>query len=124
MAAQICETCKHKGKRCYCAPNSTCKGYEKRIITQFEKFKSMDVEELSEWIDEHGQFDLSPWMEWWNDKYCSRCESIMCHYENSEREFPVAWCELHDDRCKFFPEMDEAPNSKEIIKLWLENEIE
>ena len=27
MAAQICETCKHRDKRCYCAPNSTCGGY-------------------------------------------------------------------------------------------------
>jgi transcription elongation factor Elf1 len=28
MTAQICKTCKHKGNRCYCAPNSTCGGYE------------------------------------------------------------------------------------------------
>lgn len=28
MAAQICDTCKHQGGRCYCAPNSTCGGYE------------------------------------------------------------------------------------------------
>ena len=28
MAAQICETCKKKGARCYCAPNSTCGAYE------------------------------------------------------------------------------------------------
>lgn len=28
MAAQICETCKKKGNRCYCAPNSTCEAYE------------------------------------------------------------------------------------------------
>lgn len=28
MSAQICETCKNKGKRCYCAPNSTCSDYE------------------------------------------------------------------------------------------------
>lgn len=28
MASQICETCKWKDARCYCAPNSTCEGYE------------------------------------------------------------------------------------------------
>lgn len=28
MAAQICETCKKQGDRCYCAPNSTCGAYE------------------------------------------------------------------------------------------------
>lgn len=27
MAAQICETCKYKDGKCYCAPNSTCEGY-------------------------------------------------------------------------------------------------
>jgi hypothetical protein len=31
MAAQICETCRHKSERCYCAPNSTCEGYEPEI---------------------------------------------------------------------------------------------
>lgn len=29
--AQICETCKKKGDRCYCAPNSTCEAYEPEI---------------------------------------------------------------------------------------------
>lgn len=33
MAAQICESCKHKKDRCYCAPNSTCGGYEERLLT-------------------------------------------------------------------------------------------
>ena len=29
MAAQICESCKHKyDSRCYCSPNSTCGKYE------------------------------------------------------------------------------------------------
>lgn len=28
MAAQICETCRHKNKDCYCAPNSTCGAYK------------------------------------------------------------------------------------------------
>lgn len=124
MAAQICETCKHKGKRCYCAPNSTCGAYEKRTTTWLEEFKMMDIDSLAEWIDKYGQFDSSPWMEWWSKKYCDNCEPIMCHYEDSEREFPVSWCELHDNKCKFFPEMDEAPNSKEIVKMWLESEVE
>ncbi len=34
MAAQICETCKNKGERCYCAPNSTCGGYEPKDTYQ------------------------------------------------------------------------------------------
>ena len=47
MAAQICETCKKKGNRCYCAPNSTCGAYEPRTITWFEKIKLMDIEEMA-----------------------------------------------------------------------------
>lgn len=31
MAAQICETCKYKDGKCYCAPNSTCEGYEPKV---------------------------------------------------------------------------------------------
>jgi hypothetical protein len=46
MAAQICETCRHKGKECYCAPNSTCEGYEPRAITNFEKIKLMSIDEM------------------------------------------------------------------------------
>ena len=75
MAAQICETCKNKGCRCYCPPNSTCGAYEPREITWFEKMKSMDIEELSEWLDENGQFDNSPWMKWWDENYCNNCPS-------------------------------------------------
>lgn len=51
MTAQICETCKKKDARCYCAPNSTCSGYEKRTMTRFEKIKLMDVEEMAETIN-------------------------------------------------------------------------
>lgn len=31
MAAQICETCKKKDDKCYCAPNSTCEAYYPKI---------------------------------------------------------------------------------------------
>ena len=51
MAAQICETCKKKGARCYCPPNSTCGAYEPKTLTQFEKIKMMDIDELAELLD-------------------------------------------------------------------------
>ena len=123
MAAQICETCKHQGKRCYCAPNSTCEAYEPRMFTWFEKIQLMNIEEFAEWLNEYGQFDGSPWIKWWDEHYCKNCESIMCHHKDSIYEFPCCWCELHD-KCKFFPEMDEVPDNKEIIKMWLESEVE
>ena len=92
-------------------------------MNKFKKIKSMSINELAEWIDKYGRFDGSPWMNWWDEHYCNKCESIMCHYPDSNLKFPCAWCELHDGKCKFFPEMTEAPNNKEIIKMWLESEV-
>ena len=90
-------------------------------MINFEKFRTMNIEELSEWLDENGQFDNSPWMSWWDSQYCKNCELIMCHYEDSEYEFPCAWCELNN-RCKFFQELDDVPDNRAIIKMWLEKE--
>lgn len=123
MAAQICETCKNKGKRCYCPPNSTCSGYEPKVITHFEEIKTMDIDELSKWIDENGQFDGSPWMKWWNSTYCHNCESVMAFVPYLNRKRECAWCELNG-KCKFFPEMDRVPSCKDIVKIWLESEVE
>lgn len=91
-------------------------------MTQLEMFKNMDIDAFIEWLDKHGQFDGSPWMKWFDCKYCSNCEPVMCHYEGSEREFPCAWCEINDNKCKYFLEMDAAPGNRDIIKMWLESE--
>ena len=53
-------------------------------MNNFEKLKSMSVEELSKWIDTHGQFDNSLWITWFDQKYCKSCEDIMCKYEDGE----------------------------------------
>ena len=90
-------------------------------MTNFEKIQSMNVEELSEWIDKYGQFDDSPWAERFNELYCSNCESIMCHYEINKRGLPYAWCELYN-KCKFFQELDDVPDNKAVIKMWLKSE--
>ena len=124
MSAQICETCKNKDKRCYCAPNSTCSDYEevKAKHTIFGKFKSMNIDELAEWLDEYGRFDSSPWITWFDQKYCKNCENIMCKYEGGRREFPCSYCELNGN-CKFFSNLDETPDNKRVTKMWLESSI-
>lgn len=91
-------------------------------MTQFEKFKNIDIDQLAEWMDEYGQLDGSPWMSWFDHKYCNNCEPIMCHYVDSEHEFPYSWCELKG-KCKFFPDLKETPDIKMIIKMWLESEV-
>lgn len=92
-------------------------------MTHFENFKAMNIDKFAEWIDKYGQFDNSPWMTWFDEKYCSKCEPIMCHYEGSSREFPCSYCEIEDE-CKFFPEMPYVPDGKDIVKMWLESEVE
>lgn len=93
------------------------------MSTNFDKLKAMPMDELAKWLDENGQFDTAPWMMWWEKTYCRNCPDIMCHYEDSDYEFPCAYCELHK-KCMFFPDMDEAPNSLEIVKMWFEVEVE
>ena len=101
-------------------------------MTNLKHIQSMSLEDFAEWLDEHGQFDDSPWMHWFDQKYCAGCESIKCKYkdvahlfgfddESNEREMMCAYCEVHG-KCKYFEELDDIPNNLEIIKLWLKEE--
>ena len=86
-----------------------------------DKIKSMNIDELAEWLDVYGQFENSPWINQFNENYCSKCEPVKGRYEDSDRELDFSWCELHD-KCKFFPNMDSAPDTKQMIKMWLESD--
>ena len=89
-------------------------------MTHFERIKSMDIEEMSEWLDQHGEFDTAPWTNWWDENYCKKCPSIRRKTEwGMNCEF--GWCELHD-RCKFFQHLNDIPDNKTVIKMWLESE--
>ena len=92
-------------------------------MTQFDKFKNMDIDQLADWLDEHGQFDGSPWISWFDYKYCKNCPDIMCHYLDSEYEFHCSWCEL-EGKCKYFSDLNEAPDNKMIIKMWIESDAD
>ena len=90
-------------------------------MTNLDYFKSMPLDELADWLDKYGEFDGSPWSQWFDAAYCQKCESVICHYADDEREFPCAWCEL-EHKCKFFPDMDHTPDITDIIRMWLELE--
>ena len=48
MVAQICETCRHKNKDCYCSPNSTCGGY----ALEFGETKKEKIAQIIyDWFD-------------------------------------------------------------------------
>lgn len=98
----------------------------------YDEFKAMSLEELAEWLDENGMFDGAPWSDWFTKCYCDNCESIKINYRDAEKKLGInvcsydltcecAYCEL-EDKCRFFPEFEDVPDNKEIIKLWLQEE--
>ena len=91
-------------------------------MTNFDKLKNMSVDDFANWLNNHGHFEESPWMSWFDDNYCKKCEAIICRCESGKREIPMSWCELNDYRCKFFP-AEKTMGNLEIIKAWLEYEI-
>ena len=101
-------------------------------MTNFEKIKNMSLEEFAEWLYEHGIVDNTPWMKWFDETYCGKCESIIVKAEDAEKvlglkpfyneDYECAYCEVND-HCRFFKDR-EAPNVKDIIKMWLEENDE
>jgi len=105
-----------------------------KAITNFKYLQNMSIDEFAEWLDKNCMFDNSPWMNLFNEKYCSKCESIKCKYADAEEklgitpfsysgEIECAYCEL-ENKCRFFQELDDVPDNKEMIKMWLEEEAE
>lgn len=96
-------------------------------MTNLDYLQNLTVDEFAEWLDEHGQFDGSPWMDWFNETYCKKCESIKCKINSTnigitplypDREIDCAYCEL-EHKCKFFENLEDVPDNKEVIKMWL-----
>lgn len=75
-------------------------------MTNFEKIKSMSEEELTAFFaDLSDDLDESPWLNWFNTKYCNHCDSV---------------CEVSHE-CKY---CDDYLSDASIIKLWLKENIE
>ena len=91
----------------------------------FEKIQSKDIDELARWLDVNATFDNTPWIEFFDTKYCKNCEPEIvkkdCNDYHCDMKF--GWCELHD-KCRYFQELDEAPDNVQMIKMWLESECE
>lgn len=89
-------------------------------MTMFDKIKDMSINELTEFLMQFNE-GFTPWMDWFSDTYCNNCspQYHKLHDDMDEQEF--AWCELHDS-CKYFQDMDDVPDIKQTIKMWLESE--
>ena len=97
-------------------------------MTVFEKIKSMSKEEFAAWLDKYGSYDGSSWQKWWDENYCSKCATVFgtadfWKQDNAKnKQVPFAWCELHDGKCKFFPNHTKVPDSEETILMWLSSD--
>jgi hypothetical protein len=101
-------------------------------MNNFEFLKSLSIDELAAWLDKYCNFDHSPWSDWFANKYCANCESIKCKYKDTENvlgfspytgEIECAYCEL-ENKCRFFPDLDDTPDNLTTIKMWLKENKE
>ena len=91
-------------------------------MNNYERIRAMTINDMAEFFDDKWSYDYDPAIEWWDDTYCSKCESVKRYVDVVDREMDFAWCEVNGV-CKYFPELDEVPNRKRIMKLWLESEV-
>lgn len=92
-------------------------------MTIFESIKSMNIDEFVEWICRYDDIDGYPWLEWFSKKYCAECKPEKVYAPYLGHDIECSWCELHG-KCKFFLDMDDIPNTKQTIKMWLECEAD
>ena len=103
-------------------------------MTIFESITSKNIDELAKWIDKYVAFDDSPWMKWWDENYCQKCEKVAMPREEYARI--VGWdcsdfrggivcgyCEVNG-KCRYFQNMDDIPDNEDVIKMWLETEAD
>ena len=101
-------------------------------MTNFEKIKSLSVEEFAGWIDTTLPFGGDePWNKWFDEEYCKKCETIKAfpnvfynpYSPYSPKEIDCSFCELNG-YCRFFPYGGAAIETRDIIEMWLNREVE
>ena len=88
----------------------------------FDNIQNKNIDEFAEWLDKHCTPDDAPWHKWYDENYCKKCEPEISHIIELDRDCEFAWCELYG-KCRFFQSADDVPDSKQIIKMWLESEV-
>ena len=92
-------------------------------MKKFDEIKSKNIDEFAEWLDEYGAFDGSPWIEYFNEKYCNKCDPEIVNLVSTDDEMEFSYCEIHN-KCRFFPDIEGTPDGKQTVKLWLESEAD
>lgn len=83
----------------------------------FDNLQSMNIDEFAEWYEENCLHNDDPCIKWFDETYCQNCEAVI----KDGHEY--GYCELNNNKCRFFQNTDGALGNKETIKLWLESEI-
>lgn len=86
-------------------------------MTVFDNIKNKNIDDLVDWLDENFTCDNAPWWKWWDENYCSKCIAEIDNHENK-----CGYCELNG-KCKYFQHLEDIPDSKQTIKMWLESEF-
>lgn len=94
-------------------------------MKNFEQLQLMSQNEFAKWLDKHLAFDDAPHMVWFGKNYCDKCDRVELLVESGYGTYKqtFAYCEC-EHKCRFFPDVDEVPDSLETLKLWLEAEVE
>lgn len=92
-------------------------------MTEFERINAMNIDEFVDWFVANCMHDGDPAITWWDKTYCKNCESVEVEGLVLGTTMECAWCEVNN-KCKFFKDMDNIPNSKQMTKIWLQSEVE
>lgn len=79
--------------------------------------ENFTFEEVVNLIETHFIDNDCPWNDWFSEKYCNDCPSVVVKEGRFGREIDVnyGYCELHD-KCRYFGHM---VDEREVIELWL-----
>ena len=94
------------------------------LMTNFDKIKNMSEYELAAWLAKRAMYDGSPWDTSFAERFCHNCPSIAGECQEFGRTMEFSWCELHDGRCKYFPDIPDFLRDENIIKTWFKQEAE
>lgn len=96
-------------------------------MTIFDKIKSLSKEEMVNYLSQYGDVDFAPWWNWFDEKYCQKCETIETSEDDYHFKVRYSYCELYG-RCRFSSGEGDSNDpilgeDKKIIQKWLESEV-